>query len=159
MGISIQIVQKNGWDNVNYAGPIDADAEVHLTQLLPKLGKQIVFNFKNVTAVNSCGVRSWINFMRELQKDQRSIVFDECTGEIVMQINMIPSFKGNANIRSVYGSFACEGCGHEEDILFEAGKNLPKSPDAGLAAVKCKACGAEMELEEMEEEFFAFLAA
>lgn len=159
MGISIQIVQKDGWDHVNYAGPIDAEAEVHLSQLLPKLGKQVVFNFKNVDSVNSCGVRSWINFMRDLQKEKRSIIFEECTGEIVMQINMIPSFKGNADIRSVYGCYVCDECGHEEDILFEAGKNLPENPDAGLDPVKCSSCGAEMELEEMEEEYFAFLAA
>jgi hypothetical protein len=38
-------------------------------------------------------------------------------------------------------------------------KNLPENPDAGLDPVKCSSCGAEMELEEMEEEYFAFLAA
>ncbi len=159
MGISIQVVQKNGWDQVNYVGPIDAEAEVHLSQLYPKLGGQIVFNFKNVSSVNSCGVRSWINFMRDLQKTQRTVVFEECTGEIVMQINMIPSFKGTANIRSVYGSFVCDKCGHEEDVLFEAGKNLPATPDQGLTPVRCPQCKAEMQLEEMEEEYFAFLAA
>lgn len=159
MGISIQIVQKNGWDQVNYVGPIDAEAEVHLSQLYPKLGKQIVFNFKDVSSVNSCGVRSWINFMRELQKSQRTVAFEECTAEIVMQMNMIPSFKGNADIRSVYGSFGCEKCGHEADILFESGKNLPASSDQGLAPVACPKCKSEMQLEEMEEEYFAFLAA
>jgi anti-anti-sigma regulatory factor len=159
MGISIQIVQKDGWDHVNYHGPIDAEAEVHLSQLLPKLGKQVVFNFKSVDSVNSCGVRSWINFMRDLQKDQRKVVFEECTGEIVMQINMIPSFKGSATINSVYGCYVCDECGHEEDVLFESGRNLPESPDQELPGMTCSQCGAEMELEEMEEEYFAVLAA
>ena len=159
MSISIQIVQRDGWDLIGYAGPIDAEAEVHLTQLLPKLGNHVVFNFRNTGSVNSCGVRSWINFMRELQKTPRQIVFQECTGDIVMQINMIPSFKGTANIQSVYGAYVCDGCGHEDTVLFEAGKTLPASPDVELPARPCPECGAQMELAEMEEEYFAFLAA
>ncbi|MFW7380991.1 MAG: hypothetical protein ACOH5I_19400 [Oligoflexus sp.] len=159
MGINIQLIQKDDRDHVVCVGPIDAEAEVHLTQLLPKLGKNLTFNFQKVESVNRCGVRSWINFMRELQKDERDIVFEECTSEIVMQINMIPSFKGNAKVVSVYGGYVCDECGHEESILFTEGKNLPEDPGDELPPVTCSQCGSEMELEEMEEEFFAFLAA
>ncbi len=160
MGINIQISQKNEWCLVNYTGPIDAEAEVHLSQLLPKVSKHnVVFNFKNVSTVNSCGVRSWINFMRELQKDQQTIVFEECVPEIVMQINMIPSFKGKAFIKSVYGSLICDACGHDEKMLFESGKNLPSSIDQGIAEMACQQCKAPMQLEEVEEEYFAFIAA
>lgn len=159
MGINIQIMQKDDCDHVTYTGPIDAEAEVHLSQILPKLGTRVVFNFQHVESVNSCGVRSWINFMRELQKGERDITFEGCTSEIVMQINMIPSFMGGAKVTSVYGGYVCDECGHEENVLFVAGKNLPEDPDDELATVTCSQCGAEMELEEMEEDFFAFLSA
>jgi len=159
MGISIQIVQHDGWDLIGYEGPIDAEAEVHLSQLLPKLGPHVVFNFRNTASVNSCGVRSWINFMRELQKTPRQIVFQECTSDIVLQINMIPSFKGSAAIQSVYGDYVCDACGFEDKVLFEAGKTLPASADVELPSKPCPDCGAEMELAEIEEEYFAFLAA
>lgn len=160
MGININHIQKDGADHVEYSGPIDAEAEVHLEQLKEKLGAKIVFNFKSVGAVNSCGVRSWINFMRDLEKDSsRDISFEECPGDIVMQINMIPSFKSSAKINSVYGAYVCDECGHEDSVLFENGKNLPNSPSDELPEVKCSQCGSEMELEEMEEEYFAFLAA
>ena len=160
MGISINHIQKDGEDRVEYSGPIDAEAEIHLEQLKAKLGGKVVFNFKSVSQVNSCGVRSWINFLRDLEKDgQRDISFEECTGEIVMQINMIPSFKSSAKINSVYGAYVCDDCGHEDSVLFEQGKNLPSTPNDELPDVKCSKCGSEMELEEMEEEYFAFLAA
>ena len=97
--------------------------------------------------------------MRELQQAGRDIIFEECTSEIIMQINMIPSFKGKASITSLYAGYVCDECGHEDNILFVNGKNLPDDPDAELDAVMCSECGAEMELEEMAEEFFAFLAA
>ncbi|NRA66414.1 MAG: hypothetical protein HRU19_18145 [Pseudobacteriovorax sp.] len=157
MSISINIVHKDGDDLVEYVGPIDAESEVHLEQLIPKLGEKINFNFKHVESVNSCGVRSWINFMRELEKSDKAITFSECTSEIVMQINMIPSFKGNAEIASVYGDYVCDECGFEKTILFRRGENLPKGIDSELPKIDCEQCKSEMELEELEEEYFAFL--
>lgn len=159
MSITINISEKDGWDMVQYQGPIDAEAEVYLEQLIAKLGSKISFDFKDVGSVNSCGVRSWINFMRELEKSNREIVFVNCTSEIVMQINMIPSFKGTATIRSVFGTYVCDECGHEKQVLFEEGKTLPTDGVDGLPDVQCDKCSAEMELEEMEEEYFAFLSA
>ncbi len=156
MQVSLQISQNNGWEFVQYFGPINEEAEVHLTQLLSKLGSKVVFNFKNVEYVNSCGVRAWINFMRELEKG-RQVIFDECTPEIVMQVNMIPSFKSSASINSVYGSYKCDGCGSQKQVLFETGKNLPTS--GNYPEIKCEQCQAMMEMEEMEDEFFAFAAA
>lgn len=157
MQVSLQIKQNNGWDFVQYVGPINEEAEVHLGPLVTKLGPKVVFNFKNVEYVNSCGVRAWINFMRDVEKN-RQVVFDECTPEIVMQVNMIPSFKGTATINSVYGSYKCDACGAQKNVLFEAGKNLP-SAGSGYPEIKCDQCQATMEMEEMEDEFFAFLAA
>ena len=56
MSISINIVHKDGDDLVEYVGPIDAESEVHLEQLIPKLGEKINFNFKHVESVNFIGV-------------------------------------------------------------------------------------------------------
>lgn len=158
MQIAINITQKDGWDLVQYIGPINEEAEVHLSQIVPRLGDKVKINFRQVEYVNSCGVRGWVNFMREAQKD-RQVVFAECTSEIVMQINMIPSFRGQASIESVYGSYSCDSCGNQQNVLFENGKNLPASEDDDVSAPNCGKCGEEMEMEELEEEFFAFVAA
>jgi hypothetical protein len=155
MDINLQVHQKDGWDHVHYAGPINESTEVHLTPLLKSVGARCILNFRQVASVNSCGVRSWINFMRELEKT-REVVFEECVPEIVTQMNMIPSFKGKAKIKSVYGSFACGSCGANAMVLFEDGKNLPKGDSIELAPVKCPKCASEMEMEELEDEFFAF---
>jgi len=158
MDVSIQVRQQNGWDFVNYVGPINEEAEVHLTRLLKQLGTKCVFNFKQVAFVNSCGVRAWINFMREVEKG-RQVIFEECTPEIVMQVNMIPSFKGTATIKSVYASYACDACSHHQNMLFEAGKNLPSAENMNFPEVKCEECGGPMQMEELEDEFFAFSMA
>jgi len=66
-----------------------------------QLGPNMLINFKQVQYMNSCGVRAWINFLRELENN-RKIIFEECTPEIMSQINMIPNFKSSAHIRSLY---------------------------------------------------------
>lgn len=157
--ISIDLSKSGSKDIVSIKGPIDAEAEVHLMQLVPKLSDSVVFNFKNVTEVNSCGVRSWINFLRELGKNQRSVVYEECNGEIVMQMNMIPSFKGPAKVVSVFGNYVCDNCDEELEVLFKEGVNLPSGDEINLPPVKCKSCGEDMEFEEVEDDYFNFLSA
>jgi anti-anti-sigma regulatory factor len=157
MEISIDLQQKDNCDYVRYTGPINEEAEVYLTQLLARLGSKVIINLGNVKYVNSCGVRGWINFMRELD-ETREVVLEECTSEIVMQINMIPSFKGKAKVKSVYAAYECDSCGHEMNVLFEEGKNLPTSPEDQIAPTLCPQCQSPMEMLELEEEFFSFLA-
>lgn len=158
MEISIDIQQKGGYEVVTYSGPINEESEVHLAKLASGLGSKVILNLSHVEYVNSCGVRGWINFMRELQKG-REIIFEECTSEVVMQINMIPSFRGNAKVKSVYATFSCDSCGQQTNILFEDGKNLPDPDDIDVDSPSCGKCGEDMEMLEIEDEFFAFLAA
>jgi hypothetical protein len=158
MGITLSIEKKGNWEQLIYAGPINEDTEVHLTPIIPQLGPNVIFNFRKVEFVNSCGVRSWINFLREAEKG-RKIIFEECTPEIVSQINMIPNFRGSAHIKSVYASYACESCDNQKWELFEEGRNLPASASDQIPAPKCDKCGADMEMDELEDEFFAWIEA
>lgn len=158
MAANINIEKLGEWERLSYSGPINEDTEVHLTPMISSLGPNVVINFKNVAYVNSCGVRAWINFLREAEKN-RKIVFEECTPEIVSQINMIPNFKGHATIQSVYGSYSCPQCQHTRWLLFERGKNLPSASSDEIPNPPCEKCQTPMEMEEFEEEFFAWVDA
>ena len=94
--------------------------------------------------------------MRDLEKG-RTLIFEECTPEIVGQMNMIPNFKGKADVLSVYGSYSCPKCGTQQLHLFEKGKNLPANASDAVEQVKCSKCGSVSELDEIEEEFFAWI--
>lgn len=158
MSIAINVTEEGDFEVMTYTGPINEESEVHLAKILEDLGPKVKINFKHVTMVNSCGVRSWVNFMRDLEKN-REVVYSECTSEIVTQINMIPSFRGQSKIESVYGNYSCDECGHHETKLFVAGQNMPSSEDDEIESPVCPKCNEEMEMEELEEEFFAFVAA
>lgn len=158
MEITLRIDQRNGIDHITYVGPINEESEVHLARLVEKAGSKCIINLRNVEYVNSCGVRAWVNFMREFEKN-RTVALEECPDEIVMQINMIPSFKGSAKINSVYASYHCHSCSNQTKILFEAGKNLPTAQKFEIADVKCPKCQAIMEMDEIEDEYFSFVNA
>lgn len=156
LSISTQIARNGDWEKLSIFGPINEDAEVYLPKLISALGKNIIINFREVASVNSCGVRAWITFMRELEQG-RNIVFEECTPDIVSQINMIPNFRGKANIQSVYAGYTCPSCGNAQRHLFVQGKNLPASSEVGAGDVTCAKCGKPSEMDEIEQEFFSWL--
>jgi len=158
MEMTFTIEKMEDRDKVNFVGDINEDAEVHLNGITDSLGPKVTFNLRGVSSVNSCGVRAWINFMREVEKD-RDVIFEECTPEIVSQINMIPSFKASAKIKSVYAGYACDSCDNQQWKLFEEGRNLPASADSEIEELKCPKCGEVMEMDELEDEFFGWLEA
>jgi len=145
--------KRNNWDVVNIFGSISEEAEVHFAQLGPKLSHKVIFNFRMVEYINSCGVRAWINFFREIE-ETRKIVFEECTPEIVSHIHMIPNFRGNAHIKSVHASYSCNKCNNNIWVLFEENTNLPAHSGDVLPRVECERCHYEMEMEDLEDEFF-----
>ncbi len=158
MTLHYRIIKEGNRDTIYFNGRINEDAEVTLAELKDKVGSECAFNLRDVAGINSLGVRAWIQFMRSFETG-RKIVLEECTPEIVNQINMIPNFKGTCDIQSVYASYACENCGTEKLHLFVAGDNMPKNPETEtLARVPCPKCGTPMEMEELESEFFGWLA-
>lgn len=157
MELTYEIKTKSNQDTLFLNGSLDEDSEVILPTLIKKLARKIcVINFRGIETVNSCGVRAWINFLRELESSTK-VFFEECPPEVVSQINMIPSFQGDAKINSVLANYACEKCDHHKLVRFKGGENMPKMPTSPLEVQKCEKCGEEMEMEELEDEFFSWL--
>jgi anti-anti-sigma regulatory factor len=149
------IVQQDDGKIVSLIGIINEDSELSFKNLFIELkdAKKIIFNFSQVKTINSLGVRAWVSFLRSLE-DGKSILFSECTTDIIMQINMIPSFLGKASVSSFFVNYICEVCNKEEKKLFETAslppKTMPKAP-------KCENEDCGMQTEELEDEYFVFL--
>lgn len=158
MTLVYQFEAAGDWQRCYFAGVINEDSETTLAGLVAQVPQKVVFNFRRVESINSCGVRAWISFIRQISAG-REVAFEECTPEIVSQINMIPNFRANSRVLSVYGSYTCGQCNHHRNELFQEGRNLPTEVGTALQPVMCEKCGAAMEMDEIEEEFFAWLAA
>jgi hypothetical protein len=156
MDLKFQVESKADQDLIRFLGHINEDAEVVLAELLSQISREAIFNFKGIESINSCGVRAWINFLREAEK-KALFSFEECTADIVSQINMIPNFRSKSKIHSVYAAYVCEACGDRHSVLFSEGVNLPRSLNDSIEKISCPKCSETMEMEELEEEFFSWI--
>lgn len=142
---------KDGRRTVMLKGAIDEDAD--FSPIL-KLKGPLVFNMRYVTAINSCGVRNWVNFIKGLSKME--IFYEDCPPLIVRQLNMVPSFVGHAKVLSVFGAYVCDNCDTEKLMLirqerFQGG--VVNIPDA----IDCDSCKkGEMEFDGHPQQYFAF---
>ena len=85
MELTFKIEKKGDSDHIFLTGKINEEAEVTLSDLQGQINGNIIFNFGGIKMVNSCGVRAWINFLRDASKD-KEVIFEECTPEIVGQL-------------------------------------------------------------------------
>src|SRR5687767_4034373 len=72
---------------------------------------ELEINWKSLERVNSCGVREWVNLLKELSS--ASITYEECTLSIVRQLNAVPAFKGPAKVKNFYAPYFCKDCDEE----------------------------------------------
>ncbi len=145
---TFELVKNDGRNCVLLQGQIDEDTS--LEDLL-EIDSPIVFNFKNLSGISSIGIRSWVNFLKEL--GSKEIYYEECSPLIVRQMNMVPSFLGNSKVLSVFVPYVCEQCETEKLVLVmenQFGKNIKES-------FPCEACKqGEMELDGHPQQYFAF---
>lgn len=117
----------------------------------------VILQLSGIQKLNSVGVREWILLMRKISKSpEQSVIFRECSIELVDQINMIPEVLAGATVESFQAPYFCD-CGNEsskllisEDICAGDGTfNAPPEFD-------CE-CGSKLEFDAIEECYFQFL--
>lgn len=151
---TITIEKRQDWDVIKFDGPIDEEAGLHLMPLYDRVGKKIIFNFREVTFINSNGIRAWVLFLRDFKND-RVIEFEECAPVVVAQMNMLPSFRQKQPVRSAYVPFTCTQCKLVALELYMA-KDFPADINS-LKPGRCKKCGSQTATEDVEEDYFGFV--
>lgn len=144
-------VTKDDKRTVFLRGAIDEDT--NFTPLI-KLGGNLVLNFKGITAINSCGIRSWVNFLKDLGEIE--VTYEECPPLIVRQMNMVPSFLGKAHVSSVYVPYICDECENERIVLITEDKFKSGNVQVEETIVCDKCKKGEMEFDGQPKQYFAF---
>jgi hypothetical protein len=115
----------------------------------------VVIDFKDVNGINSCGVREWINFLKNL--DGKSVSYVNCPKIIVDQMNMINNFIGlEFKIVSIELPYYCDECDEEVQKLYPLA-DLVEGGELTIPECKCETCDGEMEFDEIPEQYFSFL--
>ncbi len=152
LNFTMSLEKKGIWDVIRFGGAITEDAGVQFIQLYGQTGAKVLFNFRDVTNINSNGLRAWMVFLRDFQND-RELALEECTPVIVNQMNMLPSFTQKAKVLSVYVPFHCESC-QTMTMTLMTERDFP-SDGAAPKAPRCKACMNPTVYDE--DEYFMFL--
>lgn len=155
---SVKAQPEGDWVRAVVSGPINEDAKSTLQALVDSAPKKVILDMGGVTHLNSCGIRDWSIFLKALRANSE-VVFERCTDEVVRTMNMVTNFHGRLPVRSLYRAYGCDHCGHEQNELFESGKDFQAGTVPKTAAKACAKCGKTTEPFEADEEFFQFLSA
>lgn len=135
---------------ITFAGSIDEDA--NFSELMGLTCDNYVFDFNNVSLINSCGIREWIKYIDQVKF--RDMIYQNCPQIIIEQINMVNGFiKPGCKLQSFYAPYYCEECDKEFKIhlLSDTIRNK-KAP-----ANNCPDCNNELEFDALEASYFNFL--
>lgn len=116
-----------------------------------------MIDLSGVERINSSGVRDWVNWIAALEANGTKPVLVRCSPAIVAQINLVKNFTGNGAVKSFLVPYRCVECDEEKTIVVETSEMT--SPDASPPSCNCIVCGRPMDVDEMPESYFAFLAS
>lgn len=120
--------------------------------------EQVTLDTAEVTFINSIGVREWLRLLRGLGERGARVRLERCAEVLIEQINMIPDARGTADVISFHAPYLCPGCGLEASMLLEVGEHRAEMARMAAPPRQCPDCGKPMELYEVPEKFFSFLA-
>ena len=131
------------------------EESVNFEQMIGATPGEVLVNCKEVSRINSVGVKGWIKYFQSLAAKGTKLKFVECSTAIVEQINLISNFLCGGSVESIYVPFACEGCKAELVGLFKT-EDLKKS-GMNIPNVKCSKCGGTAVFDDIPEEYLGFL--
>jgi len=148
---SVERHEKAGVRHLHLSGVIDEFADL---SFLPHLEGEVVVHLDEVRRINSFGVRLWIDGVRAIPADS-VVVYVDVPVPLVEQMNMIHDFFGRGRVESFLAPMACNSCGRTETVLFRVQEC--NSREGTALESQCGGCDAQMELDDIEEQYLAFL--
>lgn len=131
-------------------GTIDEDANFDKISSLAL--KKYVFDFNKVSMINSCGIREWIKYLKDIEGAE--IIYQNCPQIIIEQVNMVHGFiKKGVTVESFYAPYFCETCDTAKKILLKNTEVVNSKPPVKL----CNTCQSELEFDAIEKQYFSFL--
>lgn len=150
----IDVKESDGKLLFGFSGQIDEDANFDSANIAS--ATEIEIDLENVSAINSCGIREWIKWIKSANQ-ANTIVYKNCPKVIVDQINMVAGFlPDNGRVESFYVPYYSEETDEEKMILFKSGVEYNGGEINPPAEVK-DSSGEEMEMDIIEAKYFKFL--
>ena len=118
--------------------------------------KKLIIDLKNVTSINSYGVKIWCQWMNK-NKGISNIELVNCPYTIVYNLSLVSSFTNDiTTITSFYVPFINEETDESAQVLFTLGKDYQQDGFITMPIVK-DSKGNAMELDVNPSTYFSFL--
>jgi len=117
-------------------------------------GKTYV-DLAGIRRINSFGVRIWVDAVRQVTEGTE-LHFVNCSPPMLEQVNMVQHFFGSGIMDSFQAPMICEEC----DELMTVTENVDDVRARGgrLDEHACPTCGKPMLLDDLPEQYLAFLS-
>lgn len=137
-------------------GRIDEDAKFETIGLSGIT--ELKLDLSAVTAINSCGIREWIKWLKALSP-QAKVQIRGCQKEIVDQFNMIDGFLPKSSVvESFYVPYFCEACDVASSVLLTLGKEYQLATPPKLSeTIPCSNCAKPAEIDVLDGQYLRFL--
>ena len=151
--LSLSVTRDEGLTTLFVCGEINEDFSM---ALIPEsFGSKLSLDLSAVEGFNSCGIREWISWIREIRGKCR-LSFINCSIPVMDQINMIPQVSGGAEVLSFYAPYFCNCCGEVNKFI------VTKEHIKALSCKKapefdCDACGSTLVFDSMDASYFLFM--
>ena len=144
----------NGYTYLKLKGVLDEDNL--LANLLSQIqGRLLLIDMAEIERINSCGVRDWVNWLNQIQALGVAVILLRCSPVVVSQANMVANFASDAFIHSFYAPYVHPDTGDEQSVLLFTEDIRQNQP---IRAPKIfNDNGEELEFDEFEESYFAFI--
>lgn len=132
------------------------DETVNLDQLLgPVSQPEVHLYLREITRLNSMGVKLWIRYFHGLATQGKVIRVFEASPVVVGQLNLMLNFIPGAIYESVCAPYLCSNCKTQFQAVYrtEALKGVMHQ----MPPQKCPKCGGTAQFDDIEAEYFSFL--
>lgn len=111
---------------------------------------------EEISHLNSCGIREWVNMVKDFSKEGR-LIFKRCSVAMVDQINMVPDSVAGGQVESFYAPYACDDHG-EIAKLIDLKTMYQAIASRQPPVMHCDECSKELEFDALPGSYFLFLA-
>jgi hypothetical protein len=150
--LNVTFERKKDVLKANFAG--DLIRNIPLEDLVGPPAPEVIVNCREITRINSVGIRVWLRYFRGLAEKKVKVTLLECPPPVVEHFNNISNFRGKSEVESILVPYRCTICKIAESELHtikEIKKKLPPNEK------NCTHCGKKSVFDDITQEYFKFV--
>lgn len=133
------------------------DETTDFKTLFVREGSDLRLNCKDISRINSIGIRAWQNFFGRFRESGGIVKFEQVAPALVTAAGYISDFFAPDEVESLCVPYQCVKCSDLIVKVYTPKEVMSLMPH--FDGIPCEKCGATAELDEMPEEYFHFLKA